>query len=147
MGVLKAKAHEIFTRKFEMAVRHKKMTMDRKEQLLYDIQAIADSHQNVVSDQNIGVEIQITPIPGSYDFVVDLCVYKITSESLDAETMDVHYASCLAMIRNATNRQKESVRQLMTNIITSSTQELEENFPGGKEKLQDIQCQLNQTGW
>lgn len=64
---------------------------------------------------------------------MDLCVYKITSESLQAKTMDVHHATSVAKIANATESQKEAVKQCLMNLITDSTRQLEDQFPGGAE--------------
>ena len=51
--------------------------------------------------------------------------------------MDVHHATCLARILNATNHQMEIVKECLTEIIKESTQLLEAaKFPGEEKKLQ-----------
>ena len=109
------------------------MTEERKQQLLYDIGEIAAGRQFEANETDIQVDIKVTPIAGSYDFAVDLCVYKITSDGRHAETMDVHHATSVAKIANATESQKEAVKQCLMNLITDSTRQLEDQFPGGAE--------------
>ena len=132
-GVIKTDAIEIFTGRLNIAVRQKKMTMDRKEQLMYDIGIIADNKQIESREHDIEVDIVVSAIAGCSDFSVDLCVYHVISTDGDmhAVTMDVHHATCVARIANATRSQIDAVIRCLTTIITRATKTLEKTLPGG----------------
>ena len=112
--------------------------MNSKDLYLLALECVAAGNPDSMNEQSI----EIIPIEGSHDCTVELCVFHITNETGHAETIDVHHAMFVAEFANALERQNEAVKQCLMKIITDSTRELEETYPGGRDEVQKIRQRL-----
>ena len=98
-GVVKQKAKLLYESQFGLAVRHKKMTEDRKQELLAKIEQVASNDVTEFSGTDHDVKIQKNQEDGS--FIIDLVAHSIKSDEGDPEKMNVSYAAAYCMIENA----------------------------------------------
>lgn len=126
------------SQKFDFAVRKGNMLPERKEELLASVKDVADGVYGVAKhfEANFGLDSSFLILrwTDSYEITVDMCVYYISSETLNADgRMDIHYATCCSKITHATEEQKKLVRQRVSEVIVDAVKDMEiGDLYGGK---------------
>ena len=123
-----------------MAVRHGKMTQERKEQLLEKIIKVASN--DVTAFAGTESDIKVSKNEENGDIVIDLVAHFMKTDENDQDRMNISYAAAKSTIKNATIQQQEKASQLMFKIIQSSLKGMK--MPGGEEELAAIQQSLNE---
>ena len=110
-------AVDTYKKTFALDVKHGKMTYARSEEMLEKIKKIAEDDM----EENDGIDFDIKVYPDNKEIVVDLIVHIIKHDSDDAEAMNVSYATCKTVIRDASREQLKRTCELMHNCIKMST--------------------------
>ena len=116
------------------------MTYERSEEMLEKIHKVATDEM----EQNEGIDYNIKVSANNREIIVDLIVYLITHSEDDPEEMNVSYATCKSVIRDASREQLEKTCELMHNCIKNSTGRL--RMPDHEEQLAAIQQRLEEEG-
>ena len=119
-GVVKEKAVESYKRTFALEVEHGKMTHERSEEMLAKIDKIANDDM----EGHEGIDYNIKVSTHNNEIVVDLIVHLIAQHEEDPEAMNVSYATCKSVIRDASQEQLEKTCELMHKCIQNSTRAL-----------------------
>ena len=141
-GVVKKFAIECFTEDFDLHIEQGKMTQERKVELLEKIQKIVDNE--TVAYTGVECDIRVNRDSQTGDVVVDMLAHFMKTDEGDAEAMNMSYAACLSVIKNATPATTERACQLMQRIIQSSL--IGMDMPGGEKERADIQRALDEQG-
>ena len=139
-GVVKETAVESYKSTFALAVQHGKMTTERSEEMLEKIDKIANDEM----EGNEGIDYNIKVSGNEREIVVDLIVHLIAHDEEDPEAMNVSYATCKSVIRDASQEQLERTCEFMHKCIQNSTRGL--HMPGNEEQLTAIKQRLNDEG-
>ena len=139
-GVVKEFAVETYDKTFGLDVKHGKMTLERKEEMLDKIEKIATDEL----EENEGIDYNIKVSLDKREIIVDLIVHLIALDKENPEEMNVSYATCKSVIRDASREQLEKTCELMHKCIKNSTRGL--HMPDGEEQLLAIQERLDNEG-
>ena len=127
---------------FALEVECGNMTYERSEEMLSKIDKIATNdlqlHENVNDYANIKVSTN------NREIIVDLMVHLIVHHYEDPGAMNVTYATCKSVIKNASREQLERTCKLMHDLIKNSTNGL--RMPYNEEMLVSIQQRLSEEG-
>ena len=141
-GVVKKKAKQTYEEQFGLAVRHKKMTEDRKQELLAKIEQVASNDITVFAGTDYDVKVQKNQENGS--IVIDLVAHIMKSDENEPDKMNVSYAAAYCMITNATAETQAKACELVQRVIKSSLQGM--NLEGGEQERAAIEQSLTELG-
>ena len=114
-GVVKVAAKQAYEDQFDMAVRHGKMTEERKWELLAKIERIASNDITVFAGIEHDVKIEKKDENGT--IVIDLVAHIMKSDENEPDKMNVSYAAAYCSIQNATAQTQEKACQLVQRIV------------------------------
>ena len=106
------------------------MTQARMDEIIEKINEVAQDQTDEAGRQetNYGVrpdetsaDVRMHWAPDAPDIIIDMLVYKITTDENDPERMNVSYSSSKSTISGATQAQKEQARQHFANILNNTT--------------------------
>ena len=117
-GVVKQKAKQTYEEQFGLAVRHKKMTEDRKQELLAKIEQVASNDITMFAGTDYDVKIQKDEQDGS--LTMDLVAHSMKSDENEPDKMNVSYAAAYCKITNATAETQAKACYLVQRIIKTS---------------------------
>ena len=101
-----------------MAIRHGKMTEERKSELLAKIERIASNDITVFAGIEHDVKIKKNDENGT--IVIDLVAHIMKSDENEPDKMNVSYAATYSMITKATAETQEKACELVQRIIKST---------------------------
>ena len=99
-GVLKQTAVQTYEEAFDLAIKHGKMTEERKQELIAKIERVANNDITVFSGVDSDIKVKKDDTNG--EIVIDMVVHYMLSDENDADRMNLSYAACKATIKNAT---------------------------------------------
>lgn len=98
-GVLKQAAVQTYEEAFDLAIRHGKMTEERKQELLAKIERVSNNDISVFSGVDSDIKIRKNNNDG--EIVIDMVVHFMKTDENEADRMNVSYAACKSIIKNA----------------------------------------------
>ena len=126
-GVNKMHAMATFDETMALAVRHRKMTQERKQELLDKIKRVACN--DVTAFFGTKTDIRVSKCPATGDIIIDMFAHFVGTNDDKTEDMNVSYAAAYCTIANATLQQSEKVENLVRESISTTLKGMD--MPGG----------------
>ena len=117
-GVVKEWAVETYDEQFSLSVSQKKMTEERKQELLAKIEKVASNDVSVNAGTDYDLKVSKEDQDGS--IIIDLVAHIIKSDENEPDKMNVSYASAYCKITNATADSQAKACQLVHKVIKNS---------------------------
>ena len=131
-------AKQSYEEQFGLAVRHGKMTEDRKQELLAKVERVASNDTTVFAGTDYDIKVDKNSENGS--IVIDMVAHIMKSDENEPDKMNVSYAAAYCMINNAAKDTQEKASELVRRIIKSSISGL--SLEGGNQERALIEQSL-----
>ena len=89
----------MYQEQFDLAIRHGKMTEERKQELLAKIERVANNDISVFS--GVDSDIKIIKKSNENEIIIDMAVHFMITDEAEADRMNISYATCNSIIKNA----------------------------------------------
>ena len=101
--MIKERANANYEEVFSLAVRHGKMTEDRKAELLAKIDKVQSNDDSAHAGYEMGIRVYLDDSAGSSDreIIVDLGAHCIMTDEDEADHMEVCYATSKSYLKKA----------------------------------------------
>ena len=138
-SVIKVTAQQNFEEGLAAALKHGKVSENRRDELLAKIMKVKDSDHTAYAGAEWSIQLTADENDTS-SIEVDLLAHYIVSNEYVPDTMTVNYAATKTTIKNATKQYTQKSIDKLNLIITKSVEKLK--VPGGAEELQTILASL-----
>ena len=140
--MVKLHAKETYEDVLNLALKHRKMTEARKDELLTKIDQVASNDTTAFA--GTVTDIKVEQDSESEDINVDIVVHNITQNEDEPEIMSISYATANSVIQNASNEQEEKACEQLNKIITGMLRGIK--LPGGDQESTTVQQSLDDQG-
>ena len=137
-GVVKIHARQAYEESLALAVRHGKMTPERREELLAKIDRVACNDATVITGTESDIRVSRNSDSGA--IVIDMVAHVMKTDEDRPDYMNVSYAAAKCSIENATLQQRQKAELLVHRIIDSSLTGM--IMPGSAEQRAQLESSL-----
>ena len=102
-GVVKQHANEQYEETFSLAIKHGKITEERKQEILAKISKVASNDPEAFNGTEKDIKVSKDFETGN--IIIDMAAHCIQADPNDAERMNVCYAATKSAIKNASTEQ------------------------------------------
>ena len=141
-GVRKEHAMANFDDTMGLAVRHKKLTQERKSELVDKIQRVVSNDAAAFAGTETDIKVSVNSENG--EIMIDMVAHYMRADKDRPDFMDVSYAAANCVIANATLHQMVKVKNLVREIISTTLKGMD--MPGGDAERAQVERSLEGEG-